>query len=154
MYAIEVTGCVHECSVAQSCPILCDRIDYSPPDFSVHGIILARILEWVAISSSRESSRPKDWLHVSYSSCIGRSILYLWATWEAQVTGHGRAKDWTEVTLEQSYRGYGRVPQVYKGEKAIYSSECKLRCTKALKMKQYLDWQNVHRKFFIFVYIV
>ena len=40
------------CSVAQLCLTLCDLLDYSPPGFSVHRIILARILEWVAISSS------------------------------------------------------------------------------------------------------
>ena len=40
----------------QSCPILCDSMDGSPPASSVHGILQARILEWVAISSSRGSS--------------------------------------------------------------------------------------------------
>ena len=40
----------------QSCPTLCDPVDYSPPDFSVHGILQARILDWVAISFSRGSS--------------------------------------------------------------------------------------------------
>ena len=38
----------------QSCPILCDPIDSSPPGFSVHGILQARILEWMVISFSRE----------------------------------------------------------------------------------------------------
>ena len=42
----------------QSCLILWDLMDYSPPDFSVHGILQARILEWVAIFSSRGSSDP------------------------------------------------------------------------------------------------
>ncbi|CAI9171186.1 unnamed protein product [Rangifer tarandus platyrhynchus] len=41
----------------QLCPTLCDPIDYSPPDSSVHGILQARILEWVAMPSSRGSSR-------------------------------------------------------------------------------------------------
>ena len=49
------------CLVAQSCPTLCD-----PPDSSVHGIFLARIPEWVASSSSRGSSRPRDQTHVSF----------------------------------------------------------------------------------------
>ena len=39
--------------VAQSCLTLCDPMDYSPPGFSVHGILQARILEWVAIPFSR-----------------------------------------------------------------------------------------------------
>ena len=45
------------CEVAQSCPALCDPMDCSPPGSSVHGILQARILEWVAISFSRGSSQ-------------------------------------------------------------------------------------------------
>ena len=41
-----------ESEVAQSCPTLCDPVDYSPPGSSVHGILQASILEWVAISFS------------------------------------------------------------------------------------------------------
>ena len=51
----------------QSCPTLCDPVDYSPPDFSVHGILQARILEWVAMPSSRGSSRPRVQTRVSSS---------------------------------------------------------------------------------------
>ena len=58
------------CLVAKSCPILCDC---SPPGSSVHGILQARILEWVAISFSRGSSRPRDGTSVS---CLDRQILY------------------------------------------------------------------------------
>ena len=43
-------------SVAQSCPTLCDPVDCSPPGFSVHGILQARILEWVAMPFSGGSS--------------------------------------------------------------------------------------------------
>ena len=46
------------CLVAQSCPTLCDPLDYSPPGSSIHGILQARILEWVAIPFSRGSSQP------------------------------------------------------------------------------------------------
>ena len=45
---------------AQTCPTVCDPTDCSPPGSSVCGIPQARILEWVAISSSRESSQPRD----------------------------------------------------------------------------------------------
>ena len=51
--------------VAQSCPTLCDPMDCSLPGSSVHGIFQARILEWVAISFSRESSQPRDQTRVS-----------------------------------------------------------------------------------------
>ena len=46
--------------VAQLCPALCDLMDCSPPGSSVHAILQARILEWVVISFSRKSSRPRD----------------------------------------------------------------------------------------------
>ena len=63
--------------VAKFCPTLCDPVDCSQPGFSIHGISQVRILAWVATSFSRGSSWPKDWTHVS---CIGRWILYHWAT--------------------------------------------------------------------------
>ena len=47
-------------------------------DSSVHGILQARILEWVAISSPRGSSPPKDGTHISYVSHISRQVLYHW----------------------------------------------------------------------------
>ena len=67
------------CLVAQSCPTLWDPMDWSPPGFSVHGTLQARILEWGAISFSRGSSRLRDQTRVSF---IGRQILYPRATWE------------------------------------------------------------------------
>ena len=53
------------CLVAQSCPTHCDPRDCSPPGSSVHGISQARILEWVAMLSSRGSLQPRDWTQVS-----------------------------------------------------------------------------------------
>ena len=44
----------------QLCPTLCEPMDYSPPGSSVHGILQARILEWVAMPSPRGSSQPRD----------------------------------------------------------------------------------------------
>ena len=43
-----------------SCPTLCDPVDLSPPDFAVHRIVQARVLEWAAMPSSRESSQFRD----------------------------------------------------------------------------------------------
>ena len=68
------------CPVAQSCPALCDPMDYRPPGLSVYGIFQAKILEWVAIACSRGSSRARDWTCVSFVSFIDRQILYLCAT--------------------------------------------------------------------------
>ena len=64
-----------------SCPALCDLMDCSPPCSPVHGILQARIVEWVAMPSSRGYSPPRG-THISYASWIGRWVLYHWATWE------------------------------------------------------------------------
>ena len=68
------------CSFAQLCLTLCDPLDCSLPGSSVHGSFQARILEWIAISSSKGSSQPKDRTCIS---CLVRQILYYGATWEA-----------------------------------------------------------------------
>ena len=62
---------------------------YAQTGFSVYGIFLAIIPEWVTISFSRGSSQPKDWTRIS---CIGRWILYHWATWEAMNASAAAAK--------------------------------------------------------------
>ena len=67
----------------QSCLTLWDPIDCCPPDSSVQGILQARLREWVSKSSSRRSSWSGNRTHLSCVSCIGRQILYQWATWEA-----------------------------------------------------------------------
>ena len=68
--------------VAKSCPTLASTWDCSPPSSSVHGILQARILEWVAISFSRGSSQPRDRTRVSYTA--GRCFTD-WATRGAPV---------------------------------------------------------------------
>ena len=64
----------------QSWLSLCIPMNCSLPGSSVHGIFQVRILEGVAISSSRRSSWSRDWTRIS---CFGRWILYHWATWKA-----------------------------------------------------------------------
>ena len=54
------TGILIYCLVAQSCPILCNPMDCSPPGSTVHVVSQARIPEWVTITSSRGSSQPRD----------------------------------------------------------------------------------------------
>ena len=68
-----------ESEVARSCLTLHDPMDYSLPGSSIYGIFQARILEWVAISFSGRSSRPRDWTWVSH--IIGRCFT-IWATRE------------------------------------------------------------------------
>ena len=57
-------ACMHAKSL-QLCPALCDPMDCSLPGSSVHGILQARILEWVAMPFSRGSSQPRDQTHIS-----------------------------------------------------------------------------------------
>ena len=63
--------------VTQLCPTPCDSRDYSPPYFSVHGILQARILKWVAISFYRGSSWHRDRTQVS---CIAAEFFIIWST--------------------------------------------------------------------------
>ena len=65
-----------DAKLPQSCLTLCDPMDCSLPGSSVHGILHARTLEWVAMPSSRGSSGPRDWTRISYISCTGRWLLY------------------------------------------------------------------------------
>ena len=68
-----------ESEVTQSCPTLCDPMNCNLPGSSVHGIFQVRVLEWVAISFSRGSSRPRDQTRVSH--IVGRHFT-VWATME------------------------------------------------------------------------
>ena len=77
-YCINPFMCV---LVAQACPTLCHLMDCSLPGSSVCGILQARILEWVAISLSRESSRSRDRTQVS---CFVGRFFTIWATRKVQ----------------------------------------------------------------------
>ena len=82
----------------QSCLTLCDPVDYSPPGSSVHGIFQARILEWVSMSSSRGSSRPRDQAHISCVSYTAGRVF------TAEPSGKPRyTHSWT-ATHTQSHR--------------------------------------------------
>ena len=75
-----VCVCVCLCVlVAQLCPTLCDSMDCSSPGSSVHGVLPARILEWVATPFSWGSSWLRDWTQVSHMA--GR-FFTVWATTE------------------------------------------------------------------------
>ena len=64
-----------KCQSLQPCPTLCDPVDCSSPGSSVHGIFQARILEWVAISFSRGSFRPRD---QTWVSCVAGRLFTIW----------------------------------------------------------------------------
>ena len=74
--------CVCVCVCAQSRPNPCDPCGLNPTGSLVHGISQARILEQIGISYTRGSSWSRDLTWVSCISCIGRWILYHWATWD------------------------------------------------------------------------
>ena len=77
--------------VAQSCLTLCDPMDCSLPGSSVHGILQARVLEWVAMPSSRVSSQPRDRTQVSHIA-----FFTIWATREV----FSGAASGTELTCQ------------------------------------------------------
>ena len=70
------------CAKSFQCPTLCDVMDRSPPGSSVLGILQARILEWVAMPSSRGFSRPRNWTRVSYVSSLAGRFFTTSAAWE------------------------------------------------------------------------
>ena len=84
------------CATLYFCVLtLCDPLDSSSPGFSVHGIFQARILEWVAISYSRESSWPRYWTYSSYDSCIAGKFFTCWA--------NGKLKEVHPGTLQEKF---------------------------------------------------
>ena len=94
--------------VSQLCPTLCNLMVCSLPGFSVQGVLQARKLEWVAISSSRGSSQPRGWTLVSHTA--GR-FFTIWVTknllvmWETRVPSLG----W-EDPLEKGMATYSSIP--------------------------------------------
>ena len=88
---IAVTAvCMHACEVAS---VMSDSLwpyGLSPPGSSVHWILQARTLDWVAMPSSSGSSWPRDRICISYVYCIDRQVLFftISATWEALTAGY------------------------------------------------------------------
>ena len=81
----------------QTCPTLCDPKDCSPPGSSIHGILQARILEWVPISFSRGSSRPRDWTRVSHTA---DRLFTIWATGKPYSLQTGRQRKLPQPHLQ------------------------------------------------------
>ena len=111
----EGANCQCCCSlVTKLCLNLCNLTDCSLAGSSVHGILQARTLEWVAISFSREASWPTDWTQLF---CNGRQILYHWATREAHSRGqiqapieHHSQHWWAEGTSQPTRWYTGEFP--------------------------------------------
>ena len=90
----------------------------SPPGSSIHGIIPARVLEWVVISFSRGSSWLRDW---TLSSCVNREILYCWAFWEALVISRINQKC-LRIALSQPSNRLEEKPEGVKRDLYSYST--------------------------------
>ena len=83
--------------VAWSCPTLCNSMDCNPPGSSVHGILQATVLEWVAISFSRGSSQPRGRTPIP---CIADRFFTIWATGEALRPGAwSQLRLWVQVPV-------------------------------------------------------
>ena len=89
----------------QPCPTLCDPMDCSPTGSSVHGILQARILEWVVIPFSRRSPLLRVQTHISYISCIGSWVLYhqrhVGSPWEWNTCSQLGLLSWSQRSLEK-----------------------------------------------------
>ena len=106
--------------VTQSCLTLCDPTDGSPPGSSVHGILQARILGWVAIFFSRGSSWFKDQTQVS---CMSGRFFTVWATREAwQTHKHGLQENL--AISKNSEAWLARVGQRWFMEWGLAGVEC------------------------------
>ena len=80
-----------------------DHMDCSWPGSSVHGISQARILKWVAISSSRGSSQPRDWTCIYWFFCIAGGFFYM-------VSHQGSSHDkYTGKQLDAGKQGWGML---------------------------------------------
>ena len=84
-YLIKTEYAFVRAKLPQSCPTHCNARDHSLPGSSVHGILQARILQWIAMPFSRESFWPRNKTSISYVSCIGKQVFFTTSTtWEAQ----------------------------------------------------------------------
>ena len=86
-----IPSIMHIYLIANSCLILCYPMDCNLPGSCAHGISQARILEWVAIPSSKGFSRNRDGTHVSCISCTGRQVLHYMRHWESTFNSHTSA---------------------------------------------------------------
>ena len=76
LHTLSLATRIRCCLVAKLCLTLCDQMDCSMLGSSIHGILQARILEWVGRLSSRGSSPSRGQTHISYVSWVGRWVLF------------------------------------------------------------------------------
>ena len=116
--SISVGMCQSACVHAQLCPTLCDPMDCSPPGSSVHGILQTRILEWVAMPLSKESSWSRDQSHISCVSCIAGRFF----TWQAKM--HSFSFQFLSQTYFKSYKTF--LLTLFEGKETCCSTDFRL----------------------------
>ena len=120
-----VTTCIVYAKLLQSYLTLCHPLGCSPPGPSVHGVLQARTLEWVAMPSSRGSFWPRDWTWISYVSCIGRWVLYLEGHMGSPVTTLDANGTFSQCHLFGWYTGLKHIPSKEMLKSPI-TSKCEL----------------------------
>ena len=125
------------CSVCAQWPTLCDPMDCSFPISFVHGIFQARMLEWLAISSSRGSSCPRDWTCFSYVSCIAGRFFTCWATGAFLATARSGQlflpPDESPVKLDSKHLLGGSLLEILLRQNGQYGKESWVRWVKMCK---------------------
>jgi len=104
----------------QSCLTLCDPMDHSLLGSSVHGILQARILEWVAMPFSRGSSQPKDW---TWGSCIAGRFFTVWATQEVSYSRYIKKRN---LSILKSIPSFLRFLEAFSSISEIVTSSITL----------------------------
>ena len=124
----------------QLCPTLCDPMDHSPPGSSVHGILQARILQWVAMPSSRGSSNPGIKPSYLLSPALAGWFFTTSATWEACVYIYVCTHPWKGMNLnlnQMRWMNLEPVTQWSELEKNKY-------CINAYVWNQKMVLMNLH----------
>ena len=122
--------------VAYSCLTLCDSMDCSPSGSSVHEIILAQILEWVAVSSSRGSSQPRDRTPISCGSCVVFDDTSVFLSFQAAVQKAipvYKVATKRDVDVQIDQEAY--LPKEIAGGVEIYNGDRKIKVSNTLESR-------------------
>ena len=125
-------------------------MDCSLTGSSVHGTLQARLLEWVAIPSSRGSSWPRDWTWIFYVSCTGRRVLHHWchrgSPYLIHLTFVLRAVEAIqppyEIHMLWEIRWVRRAP----GGQELNCTSCSARGEGRLRQRHFNDFQGPHQE--------
>ena len=121
------------CFIAKSYPAPCSSTDCNLSGSSVHGILQAKILEWVAMPSSMGSSQPRDGTRVS---CIDRQIIFCWVTRTEEL-----------ILIPKNWRGQNTLKSILKGwitSRTLISKTIQRPQQKKIT-GQYLCWIEVQK---------